>query len=588
MIVISSRIACFTAIVVMFLFASPIDAADIVVDETCSLADAIAAANTDESVGGCPAGDGADVIRLTANVTLSERLPRITTDITVEGGGYSVNGAFAHRIFFIDASGTLAIRQLTLQNGRASEVRLPTEVSVEAGGAVFNYGVLSIAESSFANNTAENGGAIFSWGETSISDSVFSDNSADQDGGAIYNTWDLKISNGDFSGNQAGDDGGAIANLYKLSINGGSFTGNSADQNGGAAYNFGRLKINGSSISDNSADAGGAIYNARDGELSVIGSAISGNSAYYRGGAIYNLEKMSVRGSEFSGNTASLGGAIHSEKDLNIDGSAFADNAAHIGGAINNLGELNLSGSTFRGNKAGTGGALNNSAIDSPGRARVVGSVFTGNLANAGGALSNDAELSLMESEISRNTALIGAGIANIGILSVSNSTIAANSGEYEDSADSDEDIVSMGGGIFIFSQEGHRTDVVLTHVTLARNSADVGGGINIVDSPYAIVSLRNSINADNSGGDCVGALSSSAFNLIKDGSCDAEFGGDPMLGDLVEPDDGSPAYFPLLAGSPAIDAANSDFCPDSDQIGTVRPLGDGCDIGAIEYVPEN
>ena len=55
-----------------------------------------------------------------------------------------------------------------------------------------------------------------------------------------------------------------------------------------------------------------------------------------------------------------------------------------------------------------------------------------------------------------------------------------------------------------------------------------------------------------------------SASNLVAEGSCDAEFTGDPMLGDLVEPEDGSPAYYSLLPGSPAIDAASSDHCPDA------------------------
>ena len=82
-----------------------------------------------------------------------------------------------------------------------------------------------------------------------------------------------------------------------------------------------------------------------------------------------------------------------------------------------------------------------------------------------------------------------------------------------------------------------------------------------------------------------MGGLTHAASNLIEDGSCGAEFSGDPMLGDLVQPEDGSPAYYPLQPGSPAIDAASSNHCLDSDQIGTPRPQGDACDIGAIEYV---
>ena len=57
------------------------------------------------------------------------------------------------------------------------------------------------------------------------------------------------------------------------------------------------------------------------------------------------------------------------------------------------------------------------------------------------------------------------------------------------------------------------------------------------------------------------------------------------MLGDLVEPEVGSPAYLPFLEGSAAIDAAHPAYCRKTDQIGTERPQGGACDILAIEYV---
>jgi hypothetical protein len=41
-----------------------------------------------------------------------------------------------------------------------------------------------------------------------------------------------------------------------------------------------------------------------------------------------------------------------------------------------------------------------------------------------------------------------------------------------------------------------------------------------------------------------------------------------------------------LLFGSLAIDAGNTVGCPATDQRGVARPQGNGCDMGAFEYVP--
>ena len=74
-------------------------AAEIVVEGGCTLPDAITAANNDAPAGGCPAGSGADVIQLTGDVVLTSvdnnevgdnGLPVVTTDITIVGGGSTI------------------------------------------------------------------------------------------------------------------------------------------------------------------------------------------------------------------------------------------------------------------------------------------------------------------------------------------------------------------------------------------------------------------------------------------------------------------------------------------------------------------
>jgi hypothetical protein len=51
--------------------------------------------------------------------------------------------------------------------------------------------------------------------------------------------------------------------------------------------------------------------------------------------------------------------------------------------------------------------------------------------------------------------------------------------------------------------------------------------------------------------------------------------------------DNGGPTLtHALLAGSAAIDAANTTVCPATDQRGVARPQGAGCDVGAFEFVP--
>ena len=475
----------FTAILTVFLFALPVYAADIRLSSSCSLADAIIAANLDRAEGDCPAGRGADTIILSQDITLRAELPAITSTITIEGNGYAISGNNRYRIFY-NKGRVLTINDLTMTKGyvegdliTSADGSLKNTTANPIGGAIVNWqGTLTISDSTFSDNLTEHfGGAIYSRnGELGITNSGFSDNLADEDGGAIAN-WRGKVSISDsiFSNNSA-NDGGAIRNRGELNISDSTFSNNSASgteggENGGAIVNYGELSIVSSSFSHNSADTfGGAINNWASGELSITNSSFSDNSTAY-GGAINNSGELSISDSSFSYNSARWdGGAIANTVDgeLSIVNSAFSHNSAdddEDGGAIRNRGELNISNSTFSDNSAYVGGAIYN---------------------------GKDGKLRM-------------------------------------------------------------------------RNSIIAGGSRNAC---YSDGRIRQNIN-----------------NFIQDGSCSSDFSGDPMLGELVEPEDGSPAYFPLLAGSPAIDAADDGYCPETDQIGTIRPQGTGCDIGAIEYV---
>ena len=444
----------FTAMLTVFLFALPAYAADITLSSRCTLADAIIAANNDQAEGDCPAGRGADTITLSQDITLRVELSAITSDITIEGNGYTISGDNHYRIFYNDG-GALTIHDLMMIEGRAEGDELITN-----------------ADGSLKNTTANPiGGAVVNWaGTLTIIGSSFSGNSAER-GGAIDNTGD-----------------------GKLSIRDSAFSGNSAVLGGVISNWDGRVRIYDSAFQNNSAEgrvwSGGAILNAGDGELSINDSTFSNNLAH-GGGAIDNWGELSIRDSTFSNNLAHGGGAIVNRGELSISSSAFSYNSVESGGgAILNWGDLSISSSTFSYNWAVWGGAIDN---------------------------AGDEKLSITNSTFSDNSAeWRGGAIDNRGELSMTNTIIAGGDG----------------------------------------------------DACYSEGRLKLNIR-----------------NFIQDGSCSLAFRGDPMLGALVVPADGSPAYFPLLAGSRAIDAADDDYCPETDQVGTARPQGAGCDIGAFEYV---
>jgi hypothetical protein len=219
--------------------------------------------------------------------------------------------------------------------------------------------------------------------------------------------------------------------LYGLGITGGLRSTVDTDGVGGGVYNQGRTKIENCRIFANSASFGGGIYNDGTGaELTVIDSTISGNGAL-QGGGIYNngtSAKVIIMDSIISGNSAvTLPGGIHNEGIATISNSTISGNSAKYIGGIDNLGTMIIYDSTISENRAYWYGSV--SGIANSGILTISNSTLTRNSAGntdlAGyPCISNSGILAISHSTISKNYA---GGISNSGTATISGSTISEN-----------------------------------------------------------------------------------------------------------------------------------------------------------------
>ena len=276
-----------------------------------------------------------------------------------------------------------------------------------------------------------------------------------------------------------------------------------------------------------------------------------------------------------SGTDADDGGAIYNAGLLEVELSTFDDNQARRrGGAIFNAAGATASvrTSTLRGNR-----------VKDP-----VG------LLGDGGGIYNLGALTVDRSTLFANRAKRhGGGIFTAtGSATVTNSTLAENSADYDAAGDPVVITNGQGGGIHVGAGTGH----VLLNETNERHNIDKAGGI-WVGGP---VSMKNTIvsNSSNSADNGVASLNcdnpgislvSNGHNLISDGSCvDGSNLTDkrninPMLS-FINPNGGPTDTLLPLTGSPVIDAGDDAGCPALDQRGVVRPVGLHCDIGAVEF----
>ncbi len=361
------------------------------------------------------------------------------------------------------------------------------------------------------------------------------------------------------------------------------------------------LTINNLHIVDGFSDEhGGAIY-VHGGGVTLTNSSITNSLAVERGGAIYASNgSLLVSSSEIGGNVAERGSAVYLDGgELNVSASSVTENVATGSGTISVFqAGLSIVDTLIEGNFAeeGSGGISAAHALVDIKHSAIIANRTLG---SGGGLTFVGVDATIQDASVSNNLAgTDGGGIRWArtysdfgpvsGSLKVEDSALTGNRAagrggaifsdayeiEFSNSTFYDNKAGRNGGAIY-----AETSDAILTHVTIAQNAALNGGGVYLREPD--IMKLRNSLLADNSGGDCVGGLVENKGNWIADGSCEPRYSGDPQLNPVA----GSPLYFPLRRESLAINRAHQDYCLDADQQGTPRPQGDACDIGAYEAV---
>ena len=339
---------------------------------------------------------------------------------------------------------------------------------------------------------------------------------------------------------------------------------NSTDGGTGLPVITGRVTVQGSGATITRSSAGGTaafrIFDvASAGNLTLSSVTLSNglaNNGVQGGGAIYSHGTLSVSGSTFTGNsspatTGTSGGAINSSGTLTVTTSTFTGNTAQEGGGVFNQKTATITNSTFTNNKATIygGGALLNAA----GTETVTGDTFTGNTGPGGGAIDNDTALNISDSTFYNNTGGSNGGgaVENFGTTTIKQSTLAGNTSPY---------------GANIFNYTGFTLSISMSVVSGGLSGSNCGGQAHITDAGY---------NIDSS--------SSCGFSTSQHSLSNTQ----PQL-DALAANGGPTQTMALPAGSPAVDAipASTSGCTGStDQRGTSRPQGSGCDIGAYELV---
>lgn len=534
----------------------------LIVDGTCTLGDAIEAANLDQTtVGGCfDSASGPNTIVLDIDTTL-------TAADTVRST--LVAGAFAG---LPDITSVI-----TLRAGQANRIERSSALTCDAPDGPDEFrllqtgplGELSLEGITLAGGCADRGGAVHASRRLTIEDSTFSSNTA--------------ISAGSAAG------GAIIAGEIAASISGCRFIDNRVE-----------------AVDDGQ---GGAVF-VELGTLEVYDSVFQGNTASSaegdaEGGALHVEQLVSLREVVFESNlvrgdgsavTAS-GGALYADQVLELRDVLFSNNAAEggdgdeggngRGGAATITSQASMADVSLVGNRAeggsaqtGTGGLGFGGGLQLFGTGDLTGLTASGNQAIGGSSVSGGGGNA-------RGGGVLASGTYLLQLSTLSENEAVAGIGAGEEGAAFGSEGSAFGGGLFAF-------DPVEVLSSLLEGNLTRVGAVEVASdcswSTDPVISL---------GFNVVGATSSCDFTATGD-----QIGTAASLLPLGEhgcltplPNGQCLPTYPVEIGSAAADAGS---CTASgvtaDVRGFSRPFDDtdvanaddGCDAGAYESRDED
>jgi CSLREA domain-containing protein len=246
-------------------------------DDDCSLREAIAAANTNESI-----GFSAAISSSKQSIVLSRGELVIAKDINLIGPGNWLNISANRASRVLQVKANVVISNVSFSGGQV--------YGADNGGAIANEGDLDLRNVRVFNSHTEPSGS----------------------GGGIWNAGRLRLTDCEVSFNESGD--------------------------GGGIYSNGALSVLRSNVHDNFATNGAGVFADDHGALTnveISGSTIQHNAATDFGAGIYlQAQRSRVVNTTINGNVAREGGAgiyvssIDTNRDLQLVNSTLSGNVA--------------------------------------------------------------------------------------------------------------------------------------------------------------------------------------------------------------------------------------------------------------------